>query len=230
MTHLLLHKEAIYLRTQGHSYSEIGSKIKVSKSTLSGWLRYIPLQNSQKKRLYDKGVVARALGSKALKQYRIQKTKTIIKNAIDEVNSHKIDLWLVGTILYWAEGHKQKTHNPSQRLMFSNSDPNMIAIYMKWLLESLKIGHENLTFDIYIHETYKKSKSELVKYWSNITKMPNESFNHIYFKKNKVHSYRKNRGKKYYGVLRICVRRSADLNRKVTGWIQGISKELNVPI
>ena len=75
MTHSQLHKEAVYLRTQGHSYSEIKSKTQVSKSTLSEWLRYIPLQNSQKKRLYDKGVVARALGSKALKEYRIQRQK-----------------------------------------------------------------------------------------------------------------------------------------------------------
>ena len=114
--------------------------------------------------------------------------------------------------------------------MFSNSDPNMIGIYMKWLSESLKIASNDLTFDIYIHETYKKSKNELIKYWSDITKMPSESFDHIYLKKNKVHSYRKNRGKKYYGVLRICVRRSTDLNRKVTGWIQGISKALNAQI
>lgn len=230
MTHILLHKQAVHLRTQGLSYSEIRSKLQVSKSTLSEWLRYIPLQKHQEKRLYDKGAVARALGSKALKEYRIKKTKIIIEGAINEVSQHKIDLWLVGAILYWAEGHKQKVHNPSQRLMFSNSDPHMIAIYMKWPQESLKIEHENLTFDIYIHETYKKSKAELIKYWSNITKVSAEYFNHTYFKKNKVFSYRKNRGKKYFGVLRICVRRSADLNRKVTGWIQGITKELNVQI
>ena len=74
MTHLLLHKKAVYLRTQGYSYSEIKSQINVSKSTLSEWLRYIPLRNSYKERLYNKGVIARALGSKALKEYRIQKT------------------------------------------------------------------------------------------------------------------------------------------------------------
>jgi len=109
--------------------------------------------------------------------------------------------------------------------MFSNSDPNMIKIYMKWLSDSLKIGYEDLIFDIYIHETYKKSKNELIKYWSNVTNVPEKYFNHIYIKKNKVFSYRKNRGKKYNGVLRIAVRKSADLNRKVTGWIQGIYKE-----
>ena len=43
---------------------------------------------------------------------------------------------------------------------------------MKWLSESLKIASNDLTFDIYIHETYKKSKNELIKYWSDITKMP----------------------------------------------------------
>jgi len=67
-------KKAVYLRTQGYSYSEIKSQINVSKSTLSEWLRYIPLRNSYKERLYNKGVIARALGSKALKEYRIQKT------------------------------------------------------------------------------------------------------------------------------------------------------------
>lgn len=44
----------------------------------------------------------------------------------------------------------------------------------------------------------------------------------IYLKKNKVNSYRKNKGEGYHGVLRITVKKSTDLNRKVMGLVEGI--------
>lgn len=224
-----LHEKAILLRKKGLSYSEIKLRVPVSRSTISLWLRDIVLTKNQKKRLYEKGVVSRALGSKALKEDRIKRTKEVVDKACLEVAKLiKKDLWLIGAILYWAEGHKQKEHNPSQRLVFSNSDQRMLRIYLRWLDECLDIAVERLTFDIYIHETYKKTNTELVDYWSDVTRIPKEKFKHIYIKKNKVRSYRKNRGKKYNGVLRISVRKSVDLNRKVIGWTKGICRQLKV--
>ncbi|AKM83231.1 hypothetical protein A2422_00265 [Candidatus Woesebacteria bacterium RIFOXYC1_FULL_31_51] len=74
----------------------------------------------------------------------------------------------------------------------------------------------------------KRPPKELPLFWSRITKFPIQNLNKIYFKKNKVNSFRKNKGGNYNGVLRITVRNSTDTNRKVTGWIQGICKEFKV--
>jgi len=34
--------------------------------------------------------------------------------------------------------------------------------------------------------------------------------------------YRKNQGKDYYGLVRVKVLKSTDLNRKISGWIKGV--------
>ncbi len=219
-------EEVVRLRKKGFSYSEIKKLVSVSKSSLSLWLREIKLLPSQLKRLRSKGNVARRLGSYTLRNIRIKRTEEIISNSISEIGElTDRELWLVGTALYWAEGTKQKVHDPSKRVIFSNSDPLMIRLYLKWLKKILNIDTDDILFEIYIHETHQKTVEKLSEYWSKRTGFPVGKFGKVYFKKNKVHSIRKNRGLEYSGVLRISVRRSTDLNRKIAGWTKGICKE-----
>lgn len=215
--------KAIELRKNGLSYSEIQEEVPVSQSSLSLWLCNIKLSKRQKDRLDRKGDSARKLGSITLKNQRLKRTSEIIKKASSEIeNLNMKDLMLIGTTLYWAEGNKQKEHNPSVEVVFSNSDPKMIQVYLRWLKVCLKIPDESIVFEIYIHKSYKRTMKSLKNYWSSITNFPYFMFKKIYFKKNKIHSYRKNMGLSYAGVLRIRVRKSTDLNRKIIGWTEGI--------
>jgi len=214
---------AIKLREKGYSYSEILKVIQVSKATLSQWLRNVDIASDQVERLRSKNAEARKLGSLALRNNRIYKTKKIIESSRLEVKSININtLRIIGTVLYWAEGSKQNENRPSKELIFTNSDPEMIKVYLLWLNKCHGIDSSNIKFEIYIHETYDKTPLELSKYWSDITSFSVDNFNKIYFKKNKVKSIRKNKGIKYHGVLRITVRKSTDLSRKVMGWVEGI--------
>lgn len=193
---------------------------------MSSWLRDVKITNSQIDRLRSKNSNARKLGSIVLKRMRIEKTKRIIDKAKFEiVDLDDNYLKIIGSILYWAEGSKQKEHNPSKELVFTNSDIKMVKIYLLWLRKCLFIKNVDIVFEIYIHETYNKTKNQLIRYWSEVSGFPDDNFKKIYFKKNKVNSFRRNRGEEYNGVLRISVKRSTDLNRKITGWIQGICEE-----
>lgn len=220
------HKIAVKLRKVGYSHSEILENIKVSRSSLTLWLKDIKLTKSQIERLRLKNETARKLGSLTLKRNRIEKTRKIINKAKSEINNlNESYLKIIGSILYWAEGSKQKEHDPSKELVFSNSDPKMIKVYLLWVKKCLLIKPSDIVFEMYIHKTYQKTQNSLATYWSKVTNFDKSCFQKVYFKKNKVHTMRKNKGKDYHGVLRISVKRSTDLNRKVTGWIQGICKE-----
>lgn len=217
------------LRSKGFSYNEIYKELSVPKSTLSYWLRGIELTKKQKLRLIKKGTDNHHLGSEAIKRQRIERTRKIVEKAISEVKLDVTkDLWLIGIILYWAEGHKQKEHNPSMRVVFSNSDPRMIRLFIKWLKQYLLISDDYFILEIYIHRSYKKTRKILLEYWSNVTGISEDHFTKIRYKKNKINSYRKNRGDNYYGVLRIGIRKSTDLNRKITGWIEGICLQCGI--
>lgn len=216
-------EKAIKLRKKGYSYSEILKSVGVSRSTLSEWLRHITISNTQVDRLRSKNEQARKLGSIALKNKRIEKSENIIKQSIREIGSiDKNTLRIIGATLYWAEGSKQNEHEPSKELIFTNSDPKMLRLYLLWLRRCFLVKKDNIKFEIYIHETYNKTPSELSRYWAGVTKFKIDKLQKIYLKKNKVSSFRKNRGDSYYGVLRITARKSTDLNRKVIGWIEGI--------
>lgn len=86
----------------------------------------------------------------------------------------------------------------------------------------MNISKDRIDFDIYIHETHKTSVriKQVIAYWSSITGFSIDKFDKIYYKRNKIFSNRKNID--YFGLLRIKVKKSTDLNRKITGWIEGI--------
>lgn len=217
-----LRSNAIALRKKGWSYSEILKRVPVAKSTLSLWLRGVNLSKKQKQKLTRKKLKAAHRGGKVKKNKRIALTKKIKKQARDEIGGfNKRDLWLVGIALYWAEGSKQKENNPSQGLVFSNSDPLMLKVFLKWLLSCLKIKKNDIKFEIYLNKNFLMNLHSIKRFWSGETGFPIERFSKIYFKKNKINN-KKKFNLNYFGLIRIKVKNSTNLNRRISGWIEGI--------
>lgn len=225
----VLKDKVIHLRKTGLSYREINKILNVPKSTLSNWLHSTELTIEQKERLKALGRDTHIFASEAHTKIRLKRTREIFAKARADIRTvTKNDLWYMGIMLYWAEGSKQKEHNPSTGVIFSNSDPKMMKMFLKWIRDCLNISEEDICFEIYIHTTYQKSKESLIKYWSGVTGFLPSKFGKIYFKHNKVHSYRKNRGDSYCGVLRVMIRRSTDLNRQIMGWVNGICEHCGI--
>ncbi len=220
---------AVILRKRGFSYSEILGQIPVAKSTLSLWLRSVGLAEKQKQRLTEKRLAAALRGSNKKRERRIAITKEIKTKARNEIkNLSNRELWLIGIALYWAEGTKQKEHNISQKVKFSNSDPKMIKIFLNWLRKICNISNQDINFRISIHETERKRLGEIKKYWSRVTKFPLNMFQEIDWKRHKINTKRKNIGEKYFGLVNIYVKKSTNFNRKIEGWIEGICKNCGV--
>ncbi len=204
---LHLKEQAIVLRKNGFTYAQILEQVPVAKSTLSLWLRSIQLVKKQKYIMTEKRLAAVKRGWETSRKKRIDKTNAIQQTAILEIKEiNALDLLTLGTMLDWAEGTKQRTHNISQGICFSNSDPKMIKLFLKWLLECLKISSDDIYFNIYVHENHRSNTYSLVDYWAGVTRFPQAKFDRIYFKKHKVASNRKNKGETYHGLLRIAVK------------------------
>ena len=220
---------AIKLRKQGYTYSEILKKVPIAKSTLSSWLSSIGLTTKQTQRLTEKKLAGAKRGGLARRNQRlliIQQTKERARSEIWKITEK--DLSLIGVMLYWAEGSKYKDYRPSEGVTFSNSDPNMIRIFLKWLINILKIPKEGIRTEIYLHESHKSVADEVRQYWSRITGFPIGKFDRIYFKRNKIRTRRRNKGQNYHGLLRIRVLKSINLNREIAGWIEGVCIQCGV--
>lgn len=223
---ILKYKEkelAIKLRKEGLSYSEILEKVPVAKSTLSLWLRSVGLSKRQKQRLTKKKLLAALRGARRRKDQKRIITKIIKKEAINEIkNINKRELWMIGAALYWGEGSKEKWRGSLVQL--GNSDPYLIKVFLKWLYEICKIPKSEINVCIYLHVTARHKLKKVQQYWSRVTGFPIKDFQKIIWKKNKINTHRRNVGKDYFGLLKVSVKKSINLNRKIQGWIEGIYK------
>lgn len=212
--------ECIRLRKQGKSYGQILKKIDVSKSTISLWLRDIELTEKQKNNILTGRQKSRYAGAKARQKRRIEKAERIINEAKKETQRlYKNPLFISGLMLYLAEGDKSKS---TEAVKFSNSDPILIELMMKWFRKICKVPEEKFRIGIHIHALHCRPKIE--KYWSKITNIPLKQFNKTYIKPT---SLRHRRNPLYEGTCAIRIG-NRDLFRRIKGWKIGIAQKFKI--
>lgn len=210
---------AIKLRKAGHSYSSILEELKVSKSTISLWLRNIKLTPKQKEKLLKGRQKSQYAGAKAQQRKRIERTKEIIINGKKEFNLLvKSPLFLSGLLLYWAEGDK----NWRERVKFTNSDEAMIILMMRWFREICNAPEEKFRISLHVHDLH--CNPSVKNYWSKLTKVPKKQFHKIYIKKSTLHQ---RRNILYNGTCAININ-NRDLFRKIIGWKLGMLEYFNI--
>ena len=208
---LELKNKAIKLRRKGLSYNEIRKEINVAKSSLSLWLKYIPLSRKQKERLYTKQIKILTKGPSSQKERRVKEIENIINEAKNEISlplSTEV-LRMMGAMLYWAEGRKAKG-----TMELTNSDPLLILFFVNWLDKVFNVPAKNLRMRLNIYSQQEEIKVK--KFWSELTGIPLNNFRksfvkpaNKFFKKNTL----------YYGTARIEVPKSVDKKHRLHGWI-----------
>lgn len=216
-----LRDRAIALRQQGRSYREIAEEVPASKSTLSLWLRDVPMSDEHRARLAERSLAGREQAAESLRarrQHREEAIKAQARAEIGELTDR--ELFIAGVVAYWAEGAKAKPWNTSQRVDFVNSDVDMIRLFMAWLC-LLDIGADSCSFRVAIHES--ADVGAAITHWSGVVGVPAERFAPPSIKRHSPKTKRKNTGSDYHGCLIVRVRASVDLNRRVAGWWGGIA-------
>lgn len=217
----ILKAKALQLRKNGFSYNEIKNDVKVSKSTLSYWLKSVPLEAKHRKRLYTKQIEILSRGPKSIKERRAKEVDIIVQSAKGEIKQpiSLESLRLMGACLYWAEGSKKKMCE------LTNSDPYLILFFVKWIEKIFKVKSKNLKARLNIYS--QQNEAKIIKFWSELTGIPSERFGKTFVKPlNK--GYKKNN--LYYGTIRIEVPKSVNLNYKISSWIDLITTSLKPKI
>lgn len=216
-----LRADAVALRKEGRSYSEIQQAVGVSTSTLSLWLRDVLLDDAARSRLEDRALAGRENAAAANRSRRQTAEARTIREARSQMPEtiHDSDLFLVGLSLYWAEGTKTKPWNPSERVCLINSDPDVIRVFLRWL-SLVGVARDQLTFRVAIHESGDVDAAEL--FWADVAEIPREELERTSLKRHERRSRRQLPAESYVGCLCVKVRRSTELNRRIRGWWQGL--------
>lgn len=208
------------LRKKGYSLDLITKEMGVPRSTIYYWISRVPLTNKQLKKLEVKRTQARKLGGIARHNQRLAAIEKHNDQAVKDIAQiSNRELFLIGIALYWAEGSKQKETNVSQQVAFINSDPKMIKLFESWL-SLLGISETNRSYNLFLHKHYIKFESEIKKTWLKKINKQTITWRKTVIKK---HDSDMSISPKYLGLLHITVKKSADLNRKINGWIRAMS-------
>ena len=216
-----LREIALAMRREGHSYREIQAVVGVSKSTLSLWLRDVPLTEDQQRTLAMRGPVATRKNSQAARANATRRRTHVQAQARDQITRlEESELFVAGVVAYWAEGSKNKPWRFGQGVIFINSDPGFIQLFLQWLA-LIGVGPERLHFKLMIHESADVPAS--LQYWSAVVGVPPAEFGNTQLKRHNPKTVRRNVGDDYHGCLIVYVRRSAELCLQIAGWCEGLA-------
>ncbi|SEE99721.1 hypothetical protein [Streptomyces sp. Ag109_O5-10] len=213
-----LRERARELRLQGWTYDQIQVELGCSKSSISLWVRDLPKPERR-----DPTEQAKLAARKrwehelAVRDEERQRTKA---DAADEIGAMTPrELFMAGVALYWAEGAKDKPYDRRENVIFVNSDPGVIELYLAWL-DLLRVERERLRFCVMIHETADVTGAE--QFWADLVGADRSAFYRTTLKKHNPKTVRKNVGENYRGCLVVRVSQGAELYRCIEGWWRGM--------
>ncbi|MCR4311618.1 MAG: hypothetical protein NUV54_03595, partial [Candidatus Taylorbacteria bacterium] len=165
---------AIELRQKGMSYRDILEIVRVSKSSISLWLKDLPLTEEEKMLLKHRGDVnisrGRIKSATANRRNRLIREQIQFLRAQNEFSTFIRDpLFFIGVALYWAEGSKR-----DNTFQFTNSDPEMVTFMVRWCAKYLGVSTKNISCHLYLHKPYAHENCE--KFWSKTSGIPLENF------------------------------------------------------
>jgi hypothetical protein len=223
---------AIGLRIKGNSYSQISQKLKIPKSTLSGWLKDIKLspeaRNKISARVYKKsteGLIRRNKNQTILAKERSDKIREESQKEV--VNLMKNPLFVAGISLYWAEGYKKGAFGSKWKSVdFANSDPEMIKLIMKFFRKILNVEDKKIKIQLLAHPNVDIEKS--VNYWSRLTNIPKKQFIKTCCSISKSSKGKRDKKSLTNGTVHIRIS-DVSLFFKIIGWIDGLKYYLRGP-
>jgi hypothetical protein len=211
---------AIELRLQGMSYKQIRAVVGGSMASLSKWLRDIPLTDLQRAGLRRRRLEAVRKTARANHERRLAREAEIRRTtAADIGRMTERDLFVAGVVAYAAEGTKKKPWQSSTPVKFTNSDPRMILLFLRWL-SLAGIERSSISFRVAIHQD--ADIEGALRFWSEVVGVPSGRFKRTTLKRGNPTTRRRNRGPGYRGCLVVGVQRSCDLNKQLDGWFDAM--------
>jgi transcriptional regulator with XRE-family HTH domain len=212
-----LRDKARELRKQGLNYNQIAAELGVSKSSVSLWVRDLPRPAGLSPEACRKRSAARVreywAAERPIREAGRAAARAAAGAEIGRLTEREVII--AGAITYWCEGAKSKPHRRDDRVSFINSDPALIRFFLRFL-EVAGIARELLIFRVYVHENADIGSAQ--RFWIDVTQARPAQFRSPVLKRHNPATVRKNTGRDYHGCLRIDVRRSASLYRKIEGW------------
>jgi Homeodomain-like domain len=157
-------QQARLLRATGLPLAEIATRLGVSKSSVSVWVRDVEFQP------VPRVTRGRRREPNALQRRRQAEVDRLLAEGRARIGRLTEREFLVaGVALYAGEGSKG-----DGSITFANSDPRMVAFFCSWLRHFFKVDESRLRVRLYLHQGLDLDAS--VSFWSKLTGIPPAQF------------------------------------------------------
>jgi len=214
-----LRARARVLRLGGARYSEIVDALGVSQSSVSHWVRDIPSSVLGAATWSERGRDRRAAAvelRQAHAAHARSRSRSELAATLGALSAREV--MLLGAIAYWCEGAKAKPWRRSQQVRFTNSDPGLLRLFLRFV-EETEVPHGPVYFRLHIHESADAGRARA--FWRAKLGATDEQFVGTEIKRAKPTTNRRNTADDYHGCILLGVRRSADLYRHLedVAWV-----------
>jgi hypothetical protein len=201
------------LRAEGRSVKEIARVVGVSVSSVSNWVRDVPLNEEHQIALHGRVVSGHQRGSEANSARARQR-----RRSFQESGRSFARRWdathAAGAMLFWAEGSRSRN-----AVVFTNSDPDMVRFFVRFLRRCFDVPDESLAVTCNLFADHIERQRTIEQFWLDTLELT-----HSCLRKSTVNVYSKYSRKKRtnrlpYGTVRVVVH-STELVQSIYGAIQ----------
>jgi transcriptional regulator with XRE-family HTH domain len=203
-------------RTQGLPIKQIARLVGVAPSSVSIWVRDIPLTQEQLDALRQMNpAYNRQLRGATRNAERGRDRRRAYQEAGRAAAKRGDPLHVAGAMLYWAEGDK----GSKNCARISNSDPEVLRLFVRFLRLHFGAPDEKLRVTCHLFTDHVERQFEIEQYWLDVVDLPRaclrKSFVNVYSK----YSQKKRRNKLPYGTCRVTAH-STEIVQSIYGAIQ----------
>lgn len=156
---------------EGESVRVIASRVGVAASSVSRWVRDIPLTEAQLAALRDRDprFNKRVRGTEGRRAHAAALRAEWQERGRQQARSGDA-LHMAGCMLHWGEGSKHRN-----AVTFTNSDVDMMRLFIRFLRECCSAEGEALRFSVNCFLGNGLTLSEIEAYWLSALELPSSS-------------------------------------------------------
>jgi hypothetical protein len=202
-------------RRDGRSVKEIARILGVSRSSVSLWVRDIELTPAQHAALLDRNPAYNGQRNGSAENARRGRIRRRRFQQRGRMAARRCNPgYVAGCMLYWAEGARARN-----ALRFTNSDPEMIRFFVRFVREAFGVRPEKITVTCNLFADHEERQREIEQFWLVLVGLPPQCLRTSVVNRYSRYSKKKRKNKLPYGTCRICVH-STEIVQAIYGSIQ----------
>ncbi len=156
-------------------YTAIRKELHVAKSTLSIWLKDLPLSREHilqlRRESWSRGIASRELFRQTMQKKREERERKVYE-AVKKRFSHisRQSLFVAGLMLYLAEGGKQNAYS----ICLANTDPQILKFFIWWLEAFMNVPRSRVKGQLHLYESMDLSREKA--FWCKELTLKPEQF------------------------------------------------------